>query len=185
MHSLRHLTLDTKVLQSRRASRAARSIGFAVLMAAAIGNATANGKTVTVTEQVELSAAPDHTWQTIKDFNAWQTWHPAFASTVIIKNQGNAKGTVRVLTAKDGAKFTEVLVSHNDASRSYQYRITESPLPITGYVSTLAIQPTPSGSKVVWSSHFEVAPGASEDEVKKAIAGVYRAGLDNLAAVVK
>ena len=33
--------------------------------------------------------------------------------------------------------------------------------------------------------NFKVKEGASEDEVKKTIAGVYRAGLDNLGLVVK
>ena len=92
---------------------------------------------------------------------------------------------MRELTTKDGARFTEVLVSHNAASRTYRYRITESPLPITGYVSTLEVKPNQGGSSVVWSSNFKVEEGASEDEVKKMIAGVYRAGLDNLGSVVK
>ena len=142
-------------------------------------------KTVSVTEKIDLAAAPAQTWEAIKDFNGWQAWHPAFAGTEITKGQGNAMGTVRVLTAKDGAKFTEELVSHDAASRSYQYRIIESPLPIAGYVSTLEIKGTPGGSSVVWSSRFAVMPGASEEAVKKTIAGVYRAGLDNLRSVVK
>jgi hypothetical protein len=142
-------------------------------------------KTVSVTEKIELAATPSQTWEAIEDFNGWQAWHPAFAGTEITKGHGNAEGTVRVLTAKDGAKFAEELLSHDAASRSYRYRIIESPLPITGYVSTLEVKGTPGGSSVVWNSTFEVKPGASEDEVKKTIAGVYRAGLDNLKSVVK
>jgi hypothetical protein len=162
-----------------------RSVGLGLVMTAAASGALAAGKTLSVSESVELAAAPARTWQTIKDFDGWQAWHPAFAGTAITKGRGNTKGTVRVLTAKDGAKFTEELVSHDAASRTYQYRITESPLPITGYVSTLEVKGNPGGSSVVWSSHFEVKAGASEEEVKKAIAGVYRAGLDNLHSVVK
>jgi hypothetical protein len=37
----------------------------------------------------------------------------------------------------------------------------------------------------MWSSHFKVNAGASEEEMKKTISGVYRAGLDNLASVMK
>jgi hypothetical protein len=47
---------------------------------------------------------------------------------------------VRVLTTKDGAKFIEEPVSHDAASRTYEYRITESPLPMAGYVSKLEIR---------------------------------------------
>ena len=90
-----------------------------------------------------------------------------------------------MLTTKDGAKFTEELVSYNTASHTYQYRIIESPLPITDYVSKLEIKPNKAGSSVMWSSNFKVKAGASEEEMKKTISGVYRAGLDNLASVVK
>jgi len=157
-----------------------------ILAAAATTGVLAAGKTFSVTEKVELSAAPDKAWDTIKDFKGWQAWHPAFAGTVITRGEGNSKGSVRELTTKDGAKFIEELVMRDAVSRTYQYRIIESPLPITGYVSTLEVKPGHNGgSTVVWSSHFGVKAGASDDEMKKTIAGVYRAGLDNLAAATK
>ena len=59
------------------------SLGVGILMASAAAVAQAAGKTVSVTEKVELAAAPSKTWDTIKDFNRWQEWHPAFASTEI------------------------------------------------------------------------------------------------------
>jgi hypothetical protein len=162
-----------------------RSLGLGVLMACAAAGAAAAGNMQSVTEKVDLAAAPSKTWDTIKDFNGWQGWHPAFASTAITKGEGNTKGSVRVLTTKDGAKFTEELVSYNAASRSYQYRIIDSPLPITDYVSTLEIKRNLAGSSVMWSSNFKVKAGASEEEMRKTISGVYRAGLDNLASVMK
>jgi hypothetical protein len=162
-----------------------RSLGLGILMACAAGGALADGKFLSVAEKVDLAATPSKTWDTIKDFDGWQAWHPAFASTAITLGEGNIKGAVRVLTTKDGAKFTEELVSHNTASRTYQYRIIESPLPITDYVSTLEIKPNKAGSSVMWSSNFKVKAGASEEEMKKTISGVYRAGLDNLASVIK
>ena len=161
------------------------TLGLGLLMACAAGGALAGGKPLSVTEEVRLAAAPSRTWETIKDFNRWQDWHPAFASTAITKGDGNTKGTVRVLTTKDGAKFTEELVSYSAASRSYQYRIIESPLPITDYVSTLQIKQNRAGSTVVWSSNFKVKDGVSEEEMKETISGVYRAGLNNLVSVLK
>jgi hypothetical protein len=163
------------------------SLGIGLMLAAAASTgALAADKTYSVTERVELSAAPAKTWDTIKDFKGWQAWHPAFAGTVITKGEGNAKGSVRELTTKDGAKFIEELEMHDAASRTYQYRIIESPLPITGYVSTLQVRHGHNGGSIVeWSSHFGVKAGASDDEMKKTIAGVYRAGLDNLAVATK
>jgi hypothetical protein len=45
--------------------------------------------------------------------------------------------------------------------------------------------PSRGGSTVIWSSDFKLAPGASEVEVKKMIAGIYRRGLDNLVGTIE
>lgn len=145
----------------------------------------AAGRALSVTEKVDLVATPSQAWESIKDFEGWQSWHPAFASTEIIQGQGNTQGTVRVLTAKDCARFTEELLAHSAALRSYQYRIIESPLPITGYVSTIEVRGSQGGSSVVWRSSFQLQPGAPEQDIKQAISAVYRAGLDNLSSVLK
>ena len=45
----------------------------------------------------------------------------SFAGTSMVKGEGHTKGAVRVLTAKDGGKFTEELVAY-DARVRYQTR---------------------------------------------------------------
>jgi hypothetical protein len=144
------------------------------------GGSAAGAGTLSVIEEVELAASPTQTWAVIQDFRRWQTWHPAFAATEITQGSGNSMGTVRVLATQDGAKFTEELLSHDPSARSYEYRILESPLPISNYVSKIEVKKSESGSRMVWSSTFNVNPGASDEEMKKTIAGVYRAGLDSL-----
>ena len=140
---------------------------------------------VPVMEKVDLLVPPARAWEAIKDFDGWQNWHPAIGSTDILKGKGNTRGTVRVLNAKDGAKFTEELLSHDDKSMTYQYKITESPLPVTNYISTIKVMRAKAGSTVVWSSNFMTNRGTADDEVKKAIAGIYTAGLDSLKSNLK
>ena len=166
--------------KSESGAAAIRNLGVGLLMAGSALSAFAG--TLSVTEEVELKASPARTWAAINDFQRWQTWHPAFASTEITKGTGNTKGTVRVLATKDGAKFTEELLAYDSASHSYQYRIIESPLPISGYVSKIEVKESQSGSRIIWSSNFTVNPGASDEAMAKTIAGVYRAGLDHLKA---
>jgi hypothetical protein len=163
----------------RFAALRAFALGCAVALVAL--SATAADRSVTVTEQVSVGVPPARAWNTVKDFMRWSAWHPAFAGTQLIKGDGHSPGTVRVLSAKDGAQFTEELVACDAAARSLTYRILESPAPVLGYVSTIAVRPSGSGSTVVWSSSFTVKDGTSEDDAKKAIAGIYRLGLDNLA----
>lgn len=179
--------LEHATHHARRPSRGQRLVKHLALglLAAVSVAAGAAEKTVTVRETVQLSAPPSRTWDTIKDFATWQLWHPAFAGTEVVKGDGHSKGAVRVLSAKDGGRFTEELVAFDAVARSFKYRIIESPAPVIGYVSTIEVKPAPGGSSVVWSSTFQVKEGTPEADAKKLISGVYRAGLDNLASVVR
>jgi hypothetical protein len=162
-----------------------RSFIFGLLVAFAASGAFGAGKNLSVSEKVDLPAPPANVWNTIKDFNGWQAWHPAIANSEIAKGKNNTKGAVRILTTKDGARITEELVSYSPRSMSYAYRIIDSPLPVTNYVSTLKVSKSKSGSTFVWSSKFKAKDGTSDEEAKKVIVGIYRAGLDNLTNVVK
>ena len=157
--------------------------GFALAFVAS--GALAAGKTLSISEKAELAVPPAKAWGAIQDFGAWQTWHPAIAGTEITEGKNNSKGAVRVLTTKDGAKITERLTAYSAGAMTYTYRILESPLPVTDYVSTLKVTKSKSGSTVTWSSKFKAKDGTPDDEAKKVMTGVYRAGLDNLPNVVK
>lgn len=168
--------------QSSIASRTVKAVGLGAMMALSAA-APAAERAHSVVETVQLGLTPARTWAAIKDFSAWQGWHPAFAATKMVKGDGHTPGSVRVLITKDGGQFTEELVAFDAAARSYQYRIIESPAPVMDYVSTIQVKETAAGgSTVVWSSQFNVKPGTSEADAKKLISGVYRAGLDNLAS---
>ena len=162
-----------------------RSIGFGFVAAALATSAFAAGRTLSVTEKADLPVPPAKVWEALKDYNGWQNWHPAIAGTDISKGKANTKGTVRVLTTKDGAKIKEELLAHSDKSMSYKYRIIDSPLPVTNYVSTIKVMKSKGGSEVVWSSSFKAKEGTSDDEAKKVISGIYTAGLDNLKNTLK
>ncbi len=157
-------------------------LGFAIALPARAAGA---GRIVTVTEQVQLGVPPSRAWAAIENFMTWPSWHPAFASTRLLEGDGHSAGSVRLIVTRDGAQFTEELVAHDDAKRSLQYRILSSPAPVVDYRSTLTVRADGKGSTVVWSSDFQVQPGAAEAEVRKLIAGIYRQGLDNLALAVE
>ncbi len=162
------------------------SLGLGLGLAIA-GPAFAAGaeRIVTVTEQVRLGVPAARAWGAIGDFMTWPSWHPAFASTQLLKGDGHSAGSVRVIATQDGARFTEELVAHDDAKHTLQYRILNSPAPVVDYRSTLSVRPDRQGSTVTWRSDFKVQAGASEAEVRKMIAGIYRLGLDNLATALE
>ena len=158
------------------------AVGLVVALVATAGYAQS---VLSVKEKVELPVPPEKAWEVIKDFDSWHKWHPALASDEIVSGKGNTRGTVRVLTTKDGAKITEVLGHYQPKVFSYTYRITDSPLPVTDYVSTLQVKASKSGSIVTWSSHFKAKEGTADADAIKVIRDIYLAGLNNLKVKLK
>jgi uncharacterized protein YndB with AHSA1/START domain len=158
------------------------AVGLAIAL---MSNSGVAAGVLSVKEKVELSAPPDKVWDAIKDFDGWQNWHPVVASTEITSGKGNTHGTVRVLTTKDGAKITERLEHYQPKNFLYTYRIMDSPLPVTDYLSTIQVKGNKGGSVVTWVSHFKAKEGTDDAEATKTIRGIYRAGLDNLKAKFK
>ena len=163
-----------------------------VTLAAALaagGAWSAAPQTLHVVENVEVKAPADKVWDTIKDFDGLNKWHPGFSGDELVSGGNGKAGTVRKLTIKDGPSFTEKLLSYDAAHHSYHYMIVESPLPIAHYSSTISVKPGSSAgtTKVVWSGTFkrknasDAPPEAESDAgVTKLVKGVYRGGLDNL-----
>lgn len=164
---------------------------IALTLAATLAAATAvaaQPQTLHVTETVEIMAPVDKVWATVKDFDGMTKWHPGFSSDELVSGSNGKVGAMRKLTVKDGPVITERLLAYDDAKHSYRYAITESPLPITHYTSTISVKAGAGGmTKVTWSGSFkrkntsDTPPEAESDAgVTKLIRGVYRGGLDNL-----
>jgi mxaD protein len=164
---------------------AVTAAGGAALVDTALADAP---KTLKVVKTVNIQAPVDKVWNTVKDFDSLNKWHPGFAKDEIVKGDDNKPGTVRKLTIKDGPSFTEELLAFDEATHSYRYRIIESPLPVRNYVSHISVKPDgKGGSKVTWSGTFkrkstsDTPPEAENDDAAiKLITGVYEAGLANL-----
>lgn len=134
---------------------------------------------LSVNEQVVLNASADTVWKVIGDFGTLNTWHPAVVKETLT-GTGQDAGDTRLLTLGDGATITEVLVDSDDAARQYTYVIKESPLPVSGYLSTIKVLPEGSDkAKVIWSATFN-AKGATAKEAMDAVRGVYTAGFQAL-----
>ncbi len=85
---------------------------------------------------------------------------------------------VRTLTAKDGAQFVEKQVAWDDGGKSYTYTILTSPLPITGYKSTLGVSGSGDTATLIWTGSFtENTPDNGADKV---VSSIYQAGLGGL-----
>jgi Polyketide cyclase / dehydrase and lipid transport len=142
---------------------------------------------LSVVEIVDINAKPSAVWEQIRNFDGLPKWHPAVAKSRIVAGKNNEPGAARELTIKDGPMLTDELISLNDERMFFTYRLVESPLPVTDYLSSVSVKPRGAGSEVIWTVTFKRknasdSPAANESDAggMDLLGGVYRAGLDNL-----
>jgi carbon monoxide dehydrogenase subunit G len=127
-----------------------------------------------VKQSVRLPAPVTEVWKRIGGFNALPDWHPMVQKSELAKG-----GQERKLTLPGGATIVEKLESKDDKSYRYSYSITDSPLPVADYHSTIEVHQEGNQSVVEWMGRFE-PKGTSAEDAQKAIQDIYQAGMDNL-----
>ena len=131
-----------------------------------------------VSMKMSLNAAAEEVWKVIGDFNGL----PKFVAAVVdSKTEGSGLGSVRTLTLQDGGPpIVEKLESQDDQRHSLSYSVVESPLPLEGYLATVEVRDLGENRcEVAWSSGFE-PKGATEEEAKKIVEGIYSGAFEGL-----
>ena len=131
--------------------------------------ATPNTELQTVSESVELAAAPDAVWSLIGQFGG--DWHPLVARVSLI---GTGVGQLRKIDMVDGREFVERLDAVDNAKRFFRYTN------ITGISAShctgmLEVTPGSSGSVVDWRVQYLGAAG-----VRGKLTPLLRTGLESL-----
>jgi mxaD protein len=141
-----------------------------------------------VRKTIVIDAPADKVWAAVKDFDHLNGWHPAVAKDTIVEGKNNMAGAVRELTLQDGGTIKEKLLSFDAAGHRFKYSIIEGVLPVSSYVSWVAVKSMgPDKTLVSWSGSFKrkdlgahPADNANDKTATGTISGVYQAGLDNL-----
>ena len=134
-----------------------------------------------VTKTATVAAPPATVWKTIGTFCGIGDWHPAVEKCTLSQKDGKA---VRTLSLKGGGEIVEEELARDDKAMAYSYAILQSPLPVSGYKSTLKVAPEGSGSKLTWTGSFQ-AKGAPDAKAEEVIGGIYDAGLKGIADKAK
>ena len=139
-----------------------------------LGGPAGAGAPTHLTRTMVVQAKPDVVWAAIGPFCAIKDWHPAIGSCSL-------NGKTRTLVTKDGAAtFVELQVGRNEAKRSYSYSFTSSPVPVTGYVSTMSVKASGNDASIVtWTGSYTPNKGLDEAAMK-ALAGIYESGLASI-----
>ena len=140
-------------------------------------------------ESIEIKASIWKVWDTVQNFDSLDKWHPMFSSDVIKSGGNNEAGTIRTMTVKDGPSFDEELLSFDALEKKFTYRLIDPvPLPVADYVGSLQVSEGRRGYTLVqWSSAYRNnSDGKMKDEeVIAFINGAFRAGLENLKAMLE
>jgi carbon monoxide dehydrogenase subunit G len=127
----------------------------------------------TLRNEQRIDATPDDVWRLLGDLESTPEWIPGVTEAFVT-------GDSRVCRTADGHEIRERIHAYDAGLRTWSYEQSVVPLPITGSVGTLAVQPDGDGARVEWEARFEVADGADEVELVPMIDGYYRQTLDQL-----
>lgn len=129
---------------------------------------------VTVSKSINVSA--EKAWGKLSSFRGIEEFSPIERSETV----GQGAGATRTCYMPDGAAIYEVLEEVQNEAMEMQYKITEGPFPIKGYVSNVKVEKTGEGScKITWGCEFETAPEL-KDEMIKLFEGFYHTIIDSL-----
>ena len=133
----------------------------------------------TLSRSVDVSGTLSAVWSMIGPFCAIKDWLPPVGTCT----ENGSSPLERTLVTRDGkATFVETQTARSDAEHSYSYTFKSSPLPVTGYASTIKVVPKSDGvSTVIWSSTYVPDPG-KEQAAREALTGIYEAGLATIKA---
>lgn len=134
-----------------------------------------------------LDAPIETVWAALRRFDGVSGWNPAVSAASMEGGGATEVGAIRHLDIVDGTVFRETLLAHSDIEHFYTYDILESPLPLTGYVSTHRFIPiTASGQTLgIWESTFDCAPEDSAAMERIVGDDIYIGGMVGLNAHLK
>ena len=125
----------------------------------------------------ELDAPAAEVWEVVGNFGAIADYVEVVST---IEMHGEGVGARRVLHLEDGNSVVETLQALDAEAMTLSYTIDESPLPVEAYTGTMKVTALDDGrAQLEWSSTF-MAKGASDDDAKAAISGIYQMGFDGL-----
>jgi hypothetical protein len=135
--------------------------------------ATPNTELQSVTDRIELNAAPDKVWTLIGDFDA--SWHPLVANVKLI---GGGVGQLRVIETIDGKEMIERLEAIDNSARFYRYT-SISGIPASDYAGKLEVTSNGTGSRVEWSAQY-LPKGQGDIVVRAIVSTLFKTGLESL-----
>ena len=128
-----------------------------------------------------INVPAQEVWAKLSSFRGIENYSPIERS----ETEGNGAGATRTCFMPDGAAIHEVLERVEDEVMEMEYKITEGPFPVTGYVSTIKVEATGENAcKVTWGCEFDSSPEVEQD-MKDLFGGFYNVIIESLETVIQ
>lgn len=128
-----------------------------------------------VREEGEFSAGIEEVWKVVGDFGGLLD-----ALNVPYELTGEGIGQTRQI-AMGGDSIVERLEERDESARRLVYSIVSGPFPLVDYRSTMQLRALDGGrTHLTWSSTFDPASGASEEEACGVVRSIYQGGIAGL-----
>ena len=102
---------------------------------------------VDVRREAVIPADPDAVWAIVAAAERQAEWFPGMVTSTV-------KDDVRTVVAASGAIFLEEILSIDDDTRCFEYRIT-GPLHLDHHRGRITVQDDPGGTRVVYEQELE------------------------------
>jgi len=135
-----------------------------------------------------LNAPTDVVWSVLRDFNGYDRWHPAIATSTIERAQASDKvGCVRRVKLSDGSELREQLLALSDLEQTCSYCLLDTPIPLFNYVAHVRLLPVTDGDRTFWhwESRFTTRPEDARRLTEMVSEQIYKAGFDAVRAHLK
>ena len=134
---------------------------------------------VTVNKTIQIPASK--AWTTLSSFRNIEAISPIEKSETI----GEGTGATRTCYMPDGAAIYEVLEKVEHTAMEMQYKITEGPFPISGYVSDIKVESIGDSScKVTWGCEFKTEE-SNKPAMIELFEGFYNVIIDSLESSIQ
>jgi mxaD protein len=153
-----------------------------------------------MTASVSIDASADKVWDVVNNYDDL-SWLPLVAS--VKADKGNNKGSIRVITLKDGGTITEELKDYKADKMTYKYKITDMStvktikhagqdedipvLPVENYAAKLSVDDKGGKAVVTWVATYyrgyvnnNPPEELNEEAADEAVESVLKAGLTSI-----
>jgi uncharacterized protein YndB with AHSA1/START domain len=134
----------------------------------------------TITNTIDIKAAPDDVWTVLADLPATRHWLPGVVAAEM-------DGDVRVCRMADGQEVHERISDIEPERRSYRFQHLRVPLPVrrSGGSFTVTAGPDPHTATVTLSTTFEPLDPSGVDQLTAMLHGAFQQSLDSLRRFVE